>query len=135
MNCIDPDKRAAAIAMLAEGRSIRSTARELGLHKNTVASLAPRKHVRQPKGYTYKKGADGLNKFQRYHARKRAKGEYEAATCSDCGGPRNIHSAARCYQCWRRTAALKKLAANHPEDSEEYATGVVEIFGTTFTNP
>lgn len=118
--------------MLAEGKSIRAVARVLGIHKNTVAALAPQKQAKQPNSHPCKKGADGLTKFQRYAAKKKARGGFMAANCEDCGGPRNIHSARRCYQCWRRTAALKKLAAKFPADSTEYAAGVVEIFETTF---
>ena len=143
-NVLPQDKREKAIELLATGKSIRAVAAEIGVHKNTIASLyetparvGAAKHSKPlcSEGSKYRCGTDGLNKFQRYYARKKAAGGFATAICSDCGHPRHNYGGARCYNCYRRTAALKRLAKQHPEDSDEYEAGAIEIFQTTFKHP
>jgi len=141
MNMVAPEKREAAVELLKSGASIRATAKALGVHKNTIASINETIRPRTPvspsaicssrsKNIT---GPDGLNKFQRYYAKRKSMGGFSTETCADCGQPRHNGGAARCRNCWRRTAALKRLAKQHHEDSPEYEAGVMEIFATDYT--
>lgn len=150
MNEIDQNQRAAAIALLSTGESARSVAGKLGIHRNTV--LAMRKTMigpggipnppcrikeRSPQKVSTGKGDDEfagvpMTKSRRQYLRLKAAGHFKQRRCKDCGGP---CANQKCYNCWRRTAALKRLAKTHAPDSEEYALGVIEIYGTNFTHP
>jgi len=144
MNTIDPEKRQQAVDLLKSGASIRAVTKAVGIHRVTVCSIKqsegikskPRKKraIAKP---TKGKGEDEfsaipMSKWKRQYLRQKARGELNSEICQDCGQPRHNGSAARCYNCWRRTAALKKLAKNHPDDSPEYEAGLLEILATNF---
>lgn len=162
MNMISPEKREKALEMLASGMSVRAVAAAVGVHKNTITALRP-KVIEMPgcadlrmegKGApdflgllihaasraqkpSRGKGDDefaemNLTKSQRQYLRLKASGHFLKNSCKDCGDP---CVNQRCYNCWRRTAALKRLAKQFPEDSEEYAAGLMEIFQTSYTHP
>lgn len=147
MNAIAPEKREAAVELLKSGASIRAVTKAVGIHRVTVCSIKKaagieskpkqaRGNVKVSKG----KGDDKfagipMSKWKRQYLRQKAAGEMHREKCNDCGQPRHNGGAARCRNCYRRTAALKRLAKQHHEDSPEYEAGLMEIYATDYTAP
>ena len=145
MNIVAPEKREAAVELLKSGASIRAVTKAVGIHRVTVCSIkkaagieSKPKRTRGELKVSKGRGDDEfagipMTKAKRQYLRLKAAGALKTEICQDCGQPRNNGSAARCANCWRRTAALKRLANQYHEDSPEYEAGVMEIFATDYT--
>jgi NMD protein affecting ribosome stability and mRNA decay len=55
--------------------------------------------------------------------------------CRDCGGPCYQVGKFLCYQCYRRTAALKRIEKQWPEECDEMGLAVHEEFKKVYEHP
>lgn len=147
LNAIAPEKREAAVELLKSGASIRAVAKAVGVNRSTVCSIKKAAGIESKRNLTRRKlkvskgkgddefAAIPMTKSKRQYLRQKAAGEMHREKCSDCGQPRHNGSAARCRTCFRRTAALKRLAKQYPEGSPEYETGLMQIYATDYAKP